>query len=83
MDDSTNDVDPAARLSNSRQFDWMHPVGKMLDALRRAGLWMDQLEEHCRIAWRVFRCLVQDGDGLWDWPDKPWLPLSLGLHATK
>ncbi len=83
MDDPTDQVDPAARLSNSRQVGWVHPVGKVLDALRGAGLRLDRLEEHPRITWRMFRCLIQDGDGLWGWPDKPWLPLSLGLHVIK
>ena len=44
---------------------------------------LDRLEEHPRITWRMFRCLIQDEDGLWGWPDKPRLPLSLGLQATR
>jgi len=26
---------------------------------------------------------VEDTDGLYRWPDKPWLPLSYSLQATR
>jgi hypothetical protein len=31
----------------------------------------------------MFDMLVRDDEGLWRWPDKPWLPLSFSLKATR
>jgi len=52
-------------------------------ALLDAGLALDYLHEHDRITWRMFACLVPDGQGGYRWPDKPWLPLSFSIRARK
>lgn len=82
-DDPSDYADPAARLVNSRQVNWLHPLGDILGALHDAGLRLDRLHEHPRVTWRMFRCLVQDVDGCWTWPDRPWLPLSVSLRAVR
>lgn len=82
-DDSSDYADPAARLANSRQVNWLHPLGDILGALHAAGLRPEWLREHPRVAWRMFRRLVRDADGCWTWPDRPWLPLSVSLRATR
>jgi hypothetical protein len=48
-----------------------------------AGLTLECLREHPRLPWRMFRGLVRDGDGLFTWPDRPWLPLPCSLVARK
>jgi SAM-dependent methyltransferase len=83
LDDPTDYADPAARLANQRQVNWLHPLGDTLAALQGAGLRLEWLREHPRVAWQMFRCLVQDADGMWAWPDKPWLPLSVSLRAIR
>ena len=40
---------------------------------------LDWLHEHDAVPWRMFEILVKDGDGLYRWPDKPWLPLAFSL----
>ena len=82
LDDPTDYADPAARLRNARQVTWLHPLGSVLGALQGAGLRLDRVAEHPRLTWQMFRCLMRDGDGLWTWPDRPWLPLSLEVQAT-
>ena len=82
-DDPADYIDAAAQLVNSRQVNWLHPVGGMLGALRDAGLRLEWLHEHPRITWRRFRCLVRDADGCWTWPDRPWLPLAVSLRAVR
>ena len=62
---------------------WMHPLSEVLGALGEAGLALDWLHEHPRVTWRMFRCLVRDADGLFTWPDRPWLPLAYSLSARK
>lgn len=83
LDDPTDYADPAARLANQRQVNWLHPLGDTLAALQGAGLRLEWLREHPRVAWQMFRCLVPDADGMWAWPDKPWLPLSMSLRAIR
>jgi hypothetical protein len=31
----------------------------------------------------MFKILKLDADGLWRWPDQPWLPLAFSLRATR
>ena len=35
------------------------------------------------LVWRVFDNMVTRGQGDFTWPEKPWLPLSFSLRATK
>ena len=83
LDDPTDYADPAARLRHPRTHNWMHPLGEVLRALNDAGLALDWLHEHPRVTWRMFRSLVRDEDGLFTWPDRPWLPLAYSLSARK
>jgi SAM-dependent methyltransferase len=83
IDDPRDYADPQARLTSCRTVEWMHPLGAIIGALRGAGLRLDWLNEHPRVAWQMFRCLVRDSEGCWAWPDRPWLPLSLSLRAIK
>jgi hypothetical protein len=48
-----------------------------------AGLRVDRFLEHDTVRWPMFDCLVPDGTGAYRWPDKPWLPLSYSLRASK
>ena len=61
---------------------WIHPVCDILGALQAAGMRIEWMHEHARLPWRMFQQLVQR-DGLWTWPDRPWLPLSLSVLATR
>jgi SAM-dependent methyltransferase len=83
VDDASDYADGSARLANSRTVQWMHPIATILEALRAAGLRLEWLREHPRVTWRMFRSLVRDADGLWTWPEKPWLPLGLSLRAVR
>jgi SAM-dependent methyltransferase len=82
-DDARDYADPAAQLRNSRTWQWLHPVSDIVTALLQAGLRIDRFQEHDSCAWRVFDNLVERGPGDYTWPDKPWLPLSFSLRATK
>jgi hypothetical protein len=76
-------ADPDASLTNSVTIEWLHPLGDVVSGLLDAGLRLDLLREHGSVAWRMFECLIPDGRGGFCWPDKPWLPLSYSLRATK
>jgi len=75
-------ADPDARLANATTRQWLHPVADVVTAVIDAGMRLDWLHEHDAITWRMFDCL-KDTDGLFRWPDKPWLPLAYSLQATR
>jgi SAM-dependent methyltransferase len=83
IDEASDYMDPEARLVNSCTVQWMHPLSDILAALAGAGLRLDWLHEHPHVAWRMFRGLVRGPEGLWTWPERPWLPLALSLRATR
>lgn len=83
LDNPADYAVPGARLRHARTHEWMHPVGEVLGALNDADLALEWLREHPRVTWRMFRNLVRDADGLYAWPDRPWLPLAYSLSARK
>ena len=72
-----------ARLTNVRTCEWMHTVGEVVTSVIAAGLRLRWLHEHDRVPWRMFELLVEDADGMFRWPDQPWLPLAFSLRAEK
>jgi len=83
VDDPRDYSDPSARLTNARQYNWIHPLGDLIAGLNAAGLQLEWLREHDRVAWQMFECLVQDASKLYRWPDKAWLPLAFSLSARR
>jgi SAM-dependent methyltransferase len=76
-------ANPDASLTNARTVEWLHPLSDVIMGLLDAGLRLDFLHEHDTVAWKMFECLVADERGGFRWPDKPWLPLSYSLRASK
>lgn len=81
FDEITDYADRNSLLVNRRTVQWMHPLADILAALSAAGLRVEWLHEHLRVTWRMFPGLIRDDDGLWTWPNRPWLPLSVSLRA--
>lgn len=76
-------ADPSAPLAHTTLHNWMHPLGGIVTALIEAGLALGWLHEHDALPWRLFGALEKGADGLWRWPDRPWLPLGYSLLATR
>jgi SAM-dependent methyltransferase len=83
VDDPRDYSDPSARLTNARQYNWIHPLGDLIAGLNAAGLRLEWLREHDCVAWQMFDCLVQDASKLYRWPDRAWLPLAFSLSARR
>jgi SAM-dependent methyltransferase len=83
MQEAHDYIDEAATMRNATTHTWIHPLGDIVTALVRAGLRLDWLHEHDAVTWHMFDCLVAGPDGLWRWPDRPWLPLAFSLQATR
>jgi len=76
-------IDPEATFAHPTSHTWIHPLGDIVTGLIEAGMRLDWLHEHAGVPWRMFEILVRDDDGLYRWPDKPWLPLAFSLSATR
>jgi SAM-dependent methyltransferase len=83
FDDPSDYADETARLTHARTYEWLHPLGAIVTALIDAGLTLRWLHEHDAVPWRMFKLLVQDADGMYRWPDRPWLPLAFSLRAER
>jgi SAM-dependent methyltransferase len=76
-------ADPTSLLKNSRTVEFLHPISDVITALLNAGLRIDRFQEHDSIVWQLYAHLHKRGRSEYVWPDKPWLPLSYSLRATK
>lgn len=83
IDDDRDYADPNARLKNTRTHQFIHALGATIGGLLNAGLTLEWFREHDAIPWRMFACQTEGADGLFRWPDRPWLPLAFSLRARK
>ena len=83
MDEAHDYVDETAKAHNATTYTWIHPLSDIISNLMTAGLVLDWFHEHDAVTWRMFKILAPDADGLWRWPDRPWLPLAFSLRATR
>ena len=83
LEEAHDYIDETTTVANATTYTWVHPLGDIISALLRAGMSLDWLLEHDGVTWHLFDALVRGADGLWRWPDKPWLPLAFSLRATR
>jgi hypothetical protein len=76
-------IDREARFAYPTSHTWIHPLGDLVTGLIEAGMRLDWLHEHDAVPWRMFEILVTDGNGLYCWRDKSWLPLAFSLSGTR
>jgi SAM-dependent methyltransferase len=76
-------IDETATLTHATAHIWLHRLSDIITGLINAGLQIDWLHEHDGLTWQMFKHLVKGADGLWRWPDKPWLPLAFSLRASR
>jgi SAM-dependent methyltransferase len=83
MQEAHDYIDETTTVANATTHTWLHPLGDIVTGLIKAGLRLDWLHEHDAITWHMFKQLIKGDDGLWRWPDKPWLPLAFSLQAFR
>ena len=70
------------RISNTRTYEWIHPLSAIFNALIEAGLQITRFDEHEGLPWRLFANMEQGPDHLWRLPPgHPRLPLGFSLRA--
>ncbi len=71
-------------VSSPRTYGWNHGIGETIDALIRAGLRIDRVEEYDECEWQGLPMMVLEEDGMWRLPDRrDRLPLMWSVLATK
>ena len=74
----------AATLENTEMHEWIHPLADIVQGLIDAGLRIEFLHEHPRLAWQLVPSMLEDEDRMWRLPDGyPNLPLAFSLKAVK
>jgi SAM-dependent methyltransferase len=81
VDEGADYADDVAVLTNTRTFEWMHPLSETVTALIDAGLTIEFLHEHYELPWRMFAALGHTPKRMFRWPDKKWLPLAVSIAA--
>lgn len=76
-------TDGNGRLAHSRNYEWNHSIGEIVEAVINAGLRVDRLVEHDWTVWRRFDWLEATSDGRWVTPPgMTRVPLSFTLLAS-
>ncbi len=71
-------------LVHTRCYEWFHPLSDIVNALVRAGLAIDFLNEHEIITWKATPDMVYIGDDQFVLaPHHPRVPLSFSIGASK
>ena len=71
-------------VTSPLNYGWNHGMGETLDALLRAGLRIDAVEEYDFCAWQALDQMVEGDDGYWRLPDgRERLPMMWSVLATK
>ncbi|MEV8627155.1 class I SAM-dependent methyltransferase [Streptomyces sp. NPDC051079] len=77
-------ADRDAATVHNRSVEWVHPVGKVVTALAKAGLRIEFLHEHDVTLVPRFGTLAQHEDGYYRFAaDRPRIPLMYSIKATK
>ena len=86
MSEETTYTGDTARIANPVTHEWLHPLSDVVNAVIGAGLRLEALNEHERLAW-AFSSIMVPVEGrrrMWVLPDKfPKLPLAYSLMARK
>ena len=71
-------------LTNTRNYEWIHPISDVVNAVIAAGLVIDFLREHEILVWQAFSDMVETGVDQFELaPGTPRIPLSFSIGATK
>ncbi|TKT82845.1 class I SAM-dependent methyltransferase [Aquamicrobium sp. LC103] len=71
-------------VKNGLHYEWIHPIGDVVNALITAGMSIDFLNEHEIVVWRAFPDLVEAGEDQFVLPaGMPRIPMSFSIGATR
>jgi 2-polyprenyl-3-methyl-5-hydroxy-6-metoxy-1,4-benzoquinol methylase len=83
-DETTTYTGDPRPLTHSRNYEWIHPLSDVVNALILAGLRLDFLNEHEVIVWKAFPDMPEVGEDVFALADGyPSIPLSFSVGASK
>ena len=83
-DDAQTYTGDDRQLTHTRCYEWIHPLSDIVNALIRAGMSIDHLNEHEIVVWRAFADVVELGGDQFALPEGyPKIPMSFSIAATK
>lgn len=84
FDDAQTYTGDNRRIASTRCYEWIHPLGDIVNAVVSAGLSLDFLNEHESLVWRAFPFVVPAGQNEFALPaGQPRIPLAFSLGATR
>jgi SAM-dependent methyltransferase len=84
FDDALTYTGDERALSHTRNYEWIHPLSDVVNAILSAGLAIDFLNEHEIIVWKAFPFVIETGEDQFELPDSyPKIPMSFSIGATK
>jgi len=77
----TGDTRP---LTHKRMYEWFHPLSDIVNALLKAGMALDFLNEHEILTWRHYPGMVETGEDQFELGlGLPRMPLSFSIGARR
>jgi SAM-dependent methyltransferase len=77
-------ADESAKMTNTRTFEWNHPLGEIITALIDAGLTIEHIGEYDYCAWKYVPFMEKIDADFWKLPPEyPSLPFMFSLRARK
>ncbi|MHA2329088.1 MAG: SAM-dependent methyltransferase, partial [Candidatus Hodarchaeales archaeon] len=77
-------ADEGAKLTNKKEYGWVHDMGSIVNSLIEAGLQIEFIHEYPFVAWKMFPFLEEKEEGWWHLPEKfQKVPLTFTLKANK
>lgn len=84
FDDQQTYTGDDRQLAHTRCYEWIHPISDIVNAVIRAGLTLDFLNEHESLVWRAFPFLVETADREFTLPPgHVRIPMAFSLGATR
>ncbi|MFX1515168.1 MAG: class I SAM-dependent methyltransferase [Promethearchaeota archaeon] len=84
FDEEGSYADEGAKLTNTKEYGWVHDMGSIVNSLIEAGLQIDFVHEFPFVAWKMLPFLEEKQNGWWYLPKKYLqVPLTFSLKATK
>jgi SAM-dependent methyltransferase len=84
FDDAQTYTGDARPITHTRNYEWIHPVSDVVNALVQAGLTLDFLREHDIVVWKAFPFVEEVGEDQFALPEgQVKVPMSYSVGATK
>jgi SAM-dependent methyltransferase len=84
FDEEGSYADEEAKLTNKKEYGWVHDMGSIVNSIIDAGLRIEFLHEYPFVAWKMFPFLEQKEDDWWHLPEKfQRIPLTFSIKASK